>query len=124
MTPSSEQYAARRKFIALAILTVGFVSALLIYVAAAPAPPSPTGYELEDSKQYLRDMELYGGKANLIASELRQWFDGLWRGRRLAVTVAFLTLVTLLLYLVISTPLPPTDGQSPPRKHMPEPADP
>ena len=58
-------------------------------------------------------MELYGGKANLVASGLRQWFDSLWHGRRLAITVAFLTLLVLLFYLIVSTPLPPPAG--PPR---------
>ncbi len=64
--------------------------------------------EPEDSKQYLRQMEEYGGKANLLASELRKWFDSLWHGRRLAATVTCLTFLFLLFYLVGSTPLPPS----------------
>jgi hypothetical protein len=92
----------RRRFIAIAILLTGFVSALVVYVTARPTPANPLGYEPTDSKQYLRQMEVYGGKANLLASELRQWFDSLWHGRRLAATV-----VCLFLYLVGSTPLPP-----------------
>ena len=61
-------------------------------------------------------MELYGGKANLIASGIRQWFDSLWHGRRLAWTVACLTPLAVLFYLIASTPLPgprnPASGPS------------
>ena len=97
----------RRRLVAIAILLTGLVSALAVYVTARPTPANPLGYEPTDSKQYLRQMEVYGGKANLLASELRQWFDSLWHGRRLAATVVCLTFVFLLLYLVGSTPLPP-----------------
>jgi hypothetical protein len=124
MKLSSIWHDARRRFIAIVILTAGFGSALLIYATATLTPANPLGYEPESSKQYLRDMELYGGKANLLASELRQWFDSLWQGRRLAITVVFLTLVLLLLYLVASTPLPPTiepSPQSEPKPHRREP---
>jgi hypothetical protein len=51
------------------------------------------GYEPEDTKKYLRDLELYGGKANVLATELRRGFERLWQGRRLAVTLAGLTLL-------------------------------
>jgi hypothetical protein len=46
----------------------------------------------EDSKKYLRDLELYGGKANVIMDELRRWFIGLWHGKSLAFTVACITI--------------------------------
>jgi hypothetical protein len=97
----------RRRLIAIAILLAGLGSALMIYLTAAPAPANPFGYEPEDSKRYLREMELYGGKVNVLASEFRQWFDSLWHGQRLAVTVVCLTLVLLLFFLIASTPLPP-----------------
>ena len=102
----------------MAILLAGFGAALFIYVTAGPTPVNPLGSEPEESKQYLREMEVYGGKANVLASDLRQWFDSLWHGKRLAVTVACLTLVLLLVFLVASTPLPPHVGQTPhpPRK--------
>ena len=40
-----------------------------------------------------RTMELYGGKANILAAELLDWFQSLWHGRRLAVTVACTTVL-------------------------------
>jgi hypothetical protein len=110
----SGQLQARRRFIALAILLAGLGSALMIYLTATPAPANPLGYEPEDSKPYLRQMEVYGGKANVLASEFRLWFESLWHGRRLAATVVFLTLVLLLFFLVTTTPLPP-EAAAPPR---------
>ena len=83
MTPSAIRRQARRRFIALAIVLAGCGSALVIYVTATPIPANPLGYDSEDSKQYLREMEGYGGKANVIASEFLQWVESLWHGRRL-----------------------------------------
>jgi hypothetical protein len=70
---------------------VGLGSALAIYLTAAPAPDDPLGRQ--DSRQYLRTLELYGGKANILAAELLDWFQSLWHGRRLAVTVACTTVL-------------------------------
>jgi hypothetical protein len=88
----------------------GFGSALAIYLTAAVAPANPLGYEPGDSRRYLREMEVYGGRANVVAGEIREWFGSLWHGRRLAGTVVFMTLLLLLLFLIASTPLPPASG--------------
>lgn len=85
---------------------VGFASALWIYLTAAAAPGPTPGYELEDSKRYLRELERYGGKANLVASEITQWFNGLWHGKRLAFTVLCITVLlagAFLLAAIAST---------------------
>jgi hypothetical protein len=81
----------RVHFIIATILVVGLGSALLIYLTAGPEPDDPLGRA--DSKQYLRTMELYGGKANILAAELLDWFRGLWHGKRLAATVACATVL-------------------------------
>jgi len=80
------------------ILVVGLGSAAAIYRAAANTPNSVLGYAEadgsvypvmpEDSRAYLRNMELYGGKANVLADQLRRWFTGLWQGTSLAYTIA------------------------------------
>ena len=64
------------------ILLVGLGSAMLIYRTAENNSYGALGYEEgggtvypimpEDSKKYLRDLELYGGKANVIMDELRR----------------------------------------------------
>lgn len=72
-------------------LILGLGAALLIYVTAKPAPPDPLGYDPMDTKRYLRELEVFGGKANILATQFRQWFEGLWEGRNLAWTVAALS---------------------------------
>ena len=85
------------------IMLVGLGSAVLIYQKAANNSSSPLGYEEEggsvqpvmpeDSKMYLRDLELYGGKANVLAYQFRHWFVGLWHGKWLAFIVACSTIL-------------------------------
>jgi hypothetical protein len=72
------------RLIAGAILVIGLAGAVGIYAASTGGV---AGYQPEETKQYLRALELYGGKANVMATELREWFDSLWHGRRLADTV-------------------------------------
>jgi len=86
------------------ILVVGLGGAVLIYRAAGNNSYGVLGYEEEggavhpimpeDSKKYLRDLELYGGKANVLADELRRWLVGLWHGKSLAITVACIAIFT------------------------------
>ena len=91
----------------------------MIYATATPVPANPLGYDPEDSKQYLREMEVYGGKANVLVSEFSQWFESLWHGRQLAFTVAGLTVVLLLCFWIASIPLPPRVGPAPRRDQKP-----
>ncbi len=84
--------------ISAVILVVGLGSAILIYRTAEDTEYGALGYEEghgtvypimpEDSKQYLRGLELYGGKANVIMDRVRRGFMGLWHGKTLAFTVA------------------------------------
>jgi len=88
--------------ISVMILLVGLGSAVLIYRTAENDSNSVLGYEIiggqaypimpEDSKMYLRDLQLYSGKAGVLADEFRRWFVGLWYGKSLAFTVAYITL--------------------------------
>ena len=88
--------------ISVIILLVGLGSAILIYRTAEDTPYGVLGYEEgggtvypvmpEDSKQYLRSLELYGGKANVLMDQLRRGFIGLWHGKSLAFTLAWITI--------------------------------
>ena len=78
---------------AVSILIVGLITAAGIYVLAARSTDDMIAYEIEHSKQYQRMLELYGGKANVMAVEITQWFDSLWHGTRLAYTVASATVL-------------------------------
>lgn len=85
----------RLYFVTVTILLVGLASALSIYLTAESDDGSGSGYELpttENSKMYVHDLELYGGKANVLAEELRSWFTGLWHGKSLAFTIACITI--------------------------------
>ena len=91
--PTTAARLARIRQITAGLLAMGLGSAGAIYLLNAPSGPNPLGYEPEDTKRYLRDLELYGGKVNVLATEFTKWWDGLWHGRNLAFTVAWLTLI-------------------------------
>ena len=95
-----------------AILILGFAAAVVIYLTAAPPPGNPLGYDPMDTKKYLRDLELYGGKANVLAAQFKDWFVSLWHGKRLAFTVAVLAVIAALAFAFFSTPLPPAGKAS------------
>jgi hypothetical protein len=93
-----------------AVLALGLCAAALIYVFAPDDAAGTVGYEVingvaypvapADSKAYQRELERFGGKANVLAAELTRWFASLWQGRKLAFTIAFLSFaVSLALYL-------------------------
>ncbi len=97
----------RIRFGTRVILVIGFAAAVVIYLTAQPPPENPLGYDPLDTKKYLHDLEVYGGKANVFAAELREWFDSLWHGKRLAFTVAVITAITAWAFKFFATPLPP-----------------
>ena len=79
----------------IAILVVGFGSAIAVYLIAGDPAANPLGYEPLQDKRYVHQLELYGGQANVLAEEFRDWFVGLWQGQELGVTIAILTVVTV-----------------------------
>jgi hypothetical protein len=90
---------SRLQLIGAIILLAGLGSALLIYISAGNDDDFSLGFE--DSKLYMHDLELYGGKANVLADEFTHWFSGLWHGKSLAYTVACSsTLISLGLFFV------------------------
>lgn len=80
------------------ILLLGLGSAALIYQRADNTPYGALGYESvdgtiyplmpEDSKMYRHNLEVYGGKLNVMMDDFRRWFSGLWQGKSLAFMVA------------------------------------
>jgi hypothetical protein len=85
------------------LLALGLASAALIYANAEDNADIALGYEMvngvayptasKDSKAFQRDVRLYGGKFALLSDEFTDWFGSLWRGRRLAFTVAALSVL-------------------------------
>ena len=75
------------------IVLVGLTSAVAVYFTATNPAEDPLGNPQETSKIYRRSMEMVGGTANLVASDITDWFAGLWHGRNLAYTLAVITVV-------------------------------
>jgi hypothetical protein len=92
------------------LLALGLGSALTIYFTVGPTPADSLGYDPLDTKKYLRELELYGGKANVLSVELRQWFSGLWHGRALAATVAVLTISLAFAFWFVASNQVSDDG--------------
>jgi hypothetical protein len=106
----------RVRFVTGAILLAGAIAALAIFVANGSETEE---FRLERSKQVAHDMEVYGGRANVLADDFRVWFAGLWRGRSLAGTVAVLTVLTALVYRFFATPLTRDEKGGPPKASPP-----
>ena len=90
------------------ILLVGLGSAGLIYQRAGNDPYGALGYEgadgtiypimPENSKLYRHNLEVYGGKFNVIMDDFRRWFVGLWQGKSLALIIACTTIIISLAF--------------------------
>ncbi len=95
---TSPSRAPRRRLVVAGILAVGWGAAAAIYVAAPAVDENPDVYDLEHSREYERQVEVLGGKATLLATELDRWLASFWQGRSLAYTVAFLAAAVALGY--------------------------
>jgi len=84
---------ARLQLGALVVLVLGLASALGMYLAADEAPASAALAEMHGSKPYVHQLERFGGKAAVMFDQFNRWFAGLWEGRQLGVTVAWITIV-------------------------------
>ncbi len=102
---------ARLYFISAAILLLGVCRSLLIYFTAAEDPQTGEIYldQPQLSKKYVRELERFGGKAAVIFDEINRWFDALWRGKSLGVTVGWLSLIVSLALFLFARWLPPDE---------------
>ena len=90
-------------FIGALILIIGLGSAALIYQRAGNYAYGAWGYETvdgiiypimpQDSKMYRHNLEVYGGKLNIMIDDFNRWFLGLWHGKSLAVIISFTTII-------------------------------
>lgn len=84
------------------ILLVGLGTAIFIYQTADDDSGGVLGYQIvggsiypimpENTKIYRHDLEVYGGKAAVLADDFRRWFIGLWHGKSLAFTITCITI--------------------------------
>lgn len=92
----------RLYLIGAAILLAGLSCAAFFYQTAAEDTSDVISYvfvdgheyavRAQDSKRYLNELARIGGKSAIVADEINRWFDSLWQGKRLAYTLAFLSI--------------------------------
>ena len=118
----------RFQLVGIFILAQGLLAATLAFVRAAPDDESNLviGYEsmggqsfpitTKNSKRYQAASEQFFGKAGGQIAELREWLGSLWHGRRLAYTLAVLSIASCAtcFYLAdfLSYPLPQQNPDS------------
>jgi hypothetical protein len=95
----------RYRLVTGGMLLAGLGSSVVIYLTAGSPGETSMVDEFEQSKRFAHDLELYGGKANVIANKFAHWFEGLWHGQTLAFTVAFLTVVVSVGYFLVASRL-------------------
>ena len=101
------------------VLAAGLCAGLLVALVAEDVPAEGVGYVLADgtvtaldpnqSKRYIRDLERFGGKSAVIFDEINRWFDGLWRGKSLGVTIGWISVIVSLALFLFARWLPPDD---------------
>ena len=62
---------------------------------------------LHDSKRYRHDLELFGGKAAVLADDFNRWLASLWHGKLLAFLLAVLALGVALAFFRAALNQPP-----------------
>jgi hypothetical protein len=74
-----------------AILVVGWIAAAAVYLGAG----DPPGDGLDDRahQREMQQLERLGGQASVQTARLDAWLSSLWQGRRLAGTLAVLSLL-------------------------------
>ena len=103
----------------LVIALVGLSSALLIYLTAGEDGGLDENVQilvvdgktyrvpLASTKSYRRELQRFGGGAALLFDDLDRWFEGLWRGRSLAITLAWITAFVSVGLFLFARQLPP-----------------
>ena len=118
----------RRLLICSVVVAVaGLSAALAIYLAAGEGRDPDENFQifivdgqtyripLADTKMYRRDLQRFGGQAAVVFDEIGRWFAGLWRGRSLAITLAWITAFVSLGLFLFARQMPP-DWRPPARR--------
>jgi hypothetical protein len=102
----------RLYIICAGLLLTGLGSSIFIYVTADNEENSAPSYEVvggqvypgmhEQSKKYIHDLEVYGGKAAVLADQFNRWFYSLWHGQNLAFTIAGLTVFLCMIVFIVA----------------------
>jgi len=89
-TTSSKQRLAGHTvayYCAAAVLLIGLVSAVLVYVFATNDSDIDAAAGIANARMYQHNLEVIGGKFAVYLDEFNRWFASLWHGRTLAYTI-------------------------------------
>ena len=92
------------------MLVLGLSGAAGIFFSAEPERYDPLINDPLGRKRYARQMQVIGGKANLLAADFNDWFGSLWHGQALAGSMAVLTVVATLTFRFVAT-IPPAPSK-------------
>ena len=84
------------------VLVLGLTVAGVIYLTAPEEGQSAAMSEIYGSKPYVRELQRFGGKASVLFDEFQRWFAGLWHGKKLGVTIAWITVASTLVLVVVA----------------------
>jgi len=113
----------RLKRIGIAILILGLLSSIAVFIFAGETPGNESAYQIIDgvsypidvsnTKSYNYNMERIGGKSAVFASDLGDWFSSLWHGKKLSYTLAVLSIVSSVLCFLLAYlfSLPPHEDE-------------
>jgi hypothetical protein len=102
--------------IGVVILLVGLAGSAVLYMTAGDDSDRVEGYEMaggnvypvapENSKTYIHDLEVFGGKSAVLSDAFRRRFAALWHGKSLAFTIAFGTVLLATGFFFVAGRLP------------------
>jgi hypothetical protein len=92
---------ARLRVIGLCILAAGLLAATFV----AGRTSSGDVISGPDTKRDVYQMEVLGGKSNILATEIREWVGSLWHGKRLAYTLATVSITSSLVCFFLAQSL-------------------
>lgn len=103
MRDEHSPWPVRLYLIGALILLFGLAGSAVLYVTADDEARGAVRYELGEGeaytvtaaelKSYRHDLEHFGGRTAVLLDDFSRWFAGLWQGRRLARTLAILSII-------------------------------
>jgi len=116
---SNTELKRRLRISCLIILVAGLCAGTLIYQLAEEVPDASLGYTVvngtlyplstSDSKKYRRDLQRLGGKAALVFDDFYVWMTQLWEGKRLGITIGWISVLVSLGVYLFARALPEND---------------
>lgn len=98
----NDKHARHFNLLGVIILIGGLLAATVIYLRV-PAVADGVGYTLSDgesyaiagseAKRYRHDLQLFGGSMSLLMDDFKRWFVAQWHGKRLANSIAWLSIL-------------------------------